>query len=617
MNHNDNNHSPEQLLAQGFADHAVAWALESGASADALRLLRRAAHEISLATSEGHVCIMLSDIAYPGTLDSAERRQLLLASGVVGTPDAPGAMPLILDDDDRVYLHRYFDYERRLAHRLIEARSNFEIADFDIGGAKSLLDTLFQSQSSAANPDWQKIAIALALQRRLTIISGGPGTGKTSTVVNLLACLLQQNPACRIALAAPTGKAAARMLDAIRERAIHLPSEMQSHLPTESFTIHRLLGVIPGEQKFRHHAGYPLAIDALVVDEASMLDIALAARLLEAVPTHARIILLGDKDQLSAVEAGAVFSELCADPSLSPECVSRLAALTGAPAESISPPVARIASRLNDCVVWFTKNYRFASDSGIGKLAAHINAGESTTCIEWLRAATDSSAGWIEDGNRIPAEKTMACAIGGYAEYLQTTNENIEDKNAVFKAFERFRILCAVREGPRGVDEINRQVSRHFRQSMHHSQKAGEQSEWYPGRPVIILRNDHVLKLFNGDIGIALPDISNDENQMMVYFPDSDGGFRAISPLRLPEHETAFAMTAHKSQGSEFDSILLLLPSTHSRVLSRELLYTAITRSRMQVTIASNEAVLRQAIESPANRRSGLIQRLQEADALR
>jgi exodeoxyribonuclease V alpha subunit len=297
--------------------------------------------------------------------------------------------------------------------------------------------------------------------------------------------------------------------------------------------------------------------------------------------------------------------------------VSRLAALTGAPAESISPPVARISSRLNDCVIWFTKNYRFASDSGIGRLAAHINAGESKTGIEWLRTATDPSVRWIEDGNRIPAEETMACATSGYTEYLQATKENIEDKNAVFKAFERFRILCAMREGPRGVDDINKQVSRHFRQSMNHVQIAGEQSDWYPGRPVIILRNDHVLKLFNGDIGISLPDTSNDENQMMVYFPDSDGGFRAISPLRLPEHETAFAMTAHKSQGSEFDSILLLLPSTHNRVVSRELLYTAITRSRKQVTIASNETVLRQAIESPANRRSGLIRRLQEADGLR
>lgn len=616
----DSYFSPEQYLAQGFVDHVVAWGIERNAPPDALDLLRRVAYQVSIATSDGHVCAMLSDIPPSRTnMDEASMYSLLLTSGVVGTPDAPGASPLIMDSDCRIYLHRYFDYEHRLAHRLIGSKSRIEITD--ASSMKLLLDALFRSKPSPTPPDWQKIAAALALQQRLTIISGGPGTGKTATVVKLLACLLTQNPDCRIALTAPTGKAAARMQEAIRLRATDFPSELQSRLPTESSTIHRLLGVTPDAGKFRHHADNQLAIDALIVDEASMLDVALAANLFDAVPHQARIILLGDKDQLSAVEAGAVFSELSADPSLSSLGINELSALTGIAAEHITPPAPRRPTELHDSVIWFSENYRFATNSGIGKLATHINKGESELTLDWLRSASDPAICWIEDGNKTPGAFMMERAQQGYAEYLQAVRSNMGDKQAVFEAFERFRILCAVREGARGVTEINRKVSKHFRQSLHHAEDRNEQSNWYPGRPVVVSRNDYVLQLFNGDIGIALPDESR---ELMVFFPDSQNGYRAIAPIRLPEHETAFAMTVHKSQGSEFDSILLLLPansssavsSAVSRIVSRELLYTAVTRSRSQATIAGSEAVLKQAIESPTQRRSGLIQRLQDASAL-
>ena len=216
----------------------------------------------------------------------------------------------------------------------------------------------------------------MALRNGLTVISGGPGTGKTTTVVNLLACLITQDPHSRIALAAPTGKAAARMTEAIRQRAEHLPEALREKLPTESFTIHRLLGANPGLGKFTHHAGNPLPIDALIVDEASMLDLALATRLLEAVPASARIILLGDKDQLSAVESGAVFAELCADPTLSEACRRDVADLCGYAPERIVPPAPVQPSALRDAAVWLTKNYRFGADSGIGRLAKYINEGQ-------------------------------------------------------------------------------------------------------------------------------------------------------------------------------------------------------------------------------------------------
>jgi hypothetical protein len=240
-------------------------------------------------------------------------------------------------------------------------------------------------------PDWQRVATALALRQRLTVISGGPGTGKTTTVVNLLACLIAQHPDCRIALAAPTGKAAARMTEAIRSRSAHLPPAIRDRLPADSFTIHRLLGVRP--DGFIHHAGNRLAIDALVVDEASMLDLALATQLLEAVPETARIILLGDKDQLSAVEAGAVFSDLSADPTLSDDCRNDIAQLCGIDEAQILPPAAIHASALRDTATWLSRNFRFAADSSIARLAADINGARPKQAIDSLKRGTDSSSG--------------------------------------------------------------------------------------------------------------------------------------------------------------------------------------------------------------------------------
>ncbi|MDP3085927.1 MAG: exodeoxyribonuclease V subunit alpha, partial [Rubrivivax sp.] len=528
--------------------------------------------------------------------------------GVVGTPQQRAAMPLILDDDDRLYLHRLFDFEQRLARRLVRAAATAP-APLD-ARAQALLTQLFAANAERLGgaADWQQLATALALRQRLTIISGGPGTGKTTAVVNLLACLLAQDPDCRIALAAPTGKAAARMTAALRQRASHLPAALRDRLPAESFTLHRLLGVTP--RGFVHHAGKRLPIDTLVVDEASMLDLALATRLLEAVPDSARIVLLGDKDQLAAVESGAVFAELGADPSLSAACRADLAAACQLAPQAVDAGAAgdgAAPSALQDSVVWLRQNFRFAADSGVGRLATAINQGRSAAALATL--ADSTALHWLDDSSAQPGAASAQAMAAGFAPYFDALRATPHDAAAVGAVFDRFRVLCALREGPRGVLAINQRLAELARSQL--APGSDPRSPWFAGRPVMVLRNDPVLGLFNGDIGITLADAGG---ELQVHFPAA-GAWRALPPARLPAHETAFALTVHKSQGSEFDAVLVLLPAQPSRVVSRELLYTAVTRARERLWLCAGAEVLGAAIAAPTRRHSGLLARLREAAA--
>jgi exodeoxyribonuclease V alpha subunit len=301
-----------------------------------------------------------------------------------------------------------------------------------------------------------------------------------------------------------------------------------------------------------------------------MLDLALATRLLEAVPPSARVVLLGDKDQLAAVESGAVFAEL---------------------------------SSLPDVSVWLTRNYRFAAESGIGRLAADINAGRADEAAAWLRGE-HADVAWHEAADAMPHVEA------GFAAYFGAVRRDPHDVNAIHEAFGRFRVLCAVRAGRQGVDEINASatgLAARVLAGLPGAFEAPARSPWYTGRPVMVTVNDYALKLFNGDIGIALPSA---QGEAMVWFPDGASGWRAIAPARMPPHETAFAMTVHKSQGSEFDDVLVVLPGHRSAVLARELLYTAVTRARKRVTLLATEEALRAAIEQKVERASGLLARL-------
>ena len=603
----------QAALAEGFADHVVRWAEQQGAASTTLGLLRSAAHAVSVATASGHACIHLDELASTaGSVDAL--RAALLASRVVAPAGAPGGAPLVLDRDARLYLHRYFDYERRIAKRLLRCRRPV-LDDAMERRLAARLDALFASNRDLLEGavDWQKLAAALAIVNAFTVISGGPGTGKTTTVVNLLACLLELEPDCRIAIAAPTGKAAARMQEAVRRRAADLPAHIRQRLSHESFTVHRLLGVTPGTTAFVHHAANPLPYDVVVVDEASMLDVALAAKLFDAVPPSARIVLLGDKDQLAAVESGAVFSELSADPSLGDAVVTQLARICAVAPEQIVTPAPGGPTVLRDTVVWLTGSFRFRADSGIGRLARLVNAGEAAGTLAWLRAADDPSVRWLEHDARMLDGESMRALVDGYAAYREALQRDARDANAVLDAFDRHRILCAQRESARGARAINDVLGRTLREAIEHTFPSAPHSPWYCGRPVMVLRNDYVLKLYNGDIGIALPD---DAGNLLVHFRDTGGSVRAIAPMRLPEHETAFASTVHKAQGSEFDDVALVLPARASRVVTRELLYTAVTRARRRVTLIGGSDVLQGAIESRTLRHSGLIARLREIGEL-
>nr|WP_145595508.1 exodeoxyribonuclease V subunit alpha [Yersinia aleksiciae] len=622
------------LLNQALGDHLLRpldLQFSRMIAGDNNPMLQLAAAILSAEAGAGHVCLPLSylqpDLLFGGR-QSALSQALWQAAGAPdesrwvqalnnspAVSDGSQPTPLILQNN-RLYLQRMWQYEgdvvRFIASDSTAAWVN-EPRDVNETLLRTTLDRLFGLAGTEV--DWQKVAAAVAATRRISVISGGPGTGKTTTVAKLLTALIQlsQGQRLRIQLAAPTGKAAARLTESLGNaiRQLVLTDDERKLFPDQASTLHRLLGAQPNSQRLRYHRGNPLNLDVLVVDEASMVDLPMMARLIAALPAKAQVIFLGDRDQLASVEAGAVLGDICrfAEWGYSELRAEQLARLTGCSLLGVIPigDVPTDAVNVRDSLCLLRKSYRFDEKSGIGQLALAVNAGKSNKALSVL-SSTYSDIECFSLADSDDYQVLLEDCAAGYQHYLQLATSGAHAVD-VLAAFDRYQLLCALRTGPFGVSGLNERIEQLLHRKRFIERASGPSGRWYVGRPVMIGLNDSALGLFNGDIGIALYD---SEGELRVHFQLPDGNIKSVQPSRLPSHETAYAMTVHKSQGSEFEHTALILPNTFMPVLTRELVYTAITRARQRLTLYCSHAVLSHAIRTPTQRRSGLVDRLNE-----
>jgi exodeoxyribonuclease V alpha subunit len=593
-----------------------------------------AASLLSELEGHGHSCLQLADLAdrpaallgwddeqwtplarHAGTLPRTARAWAQLLAGCEQVWDT-GAFnydqPLVLDGE-RLYLRRYWRDETLVARSVRERAAR--VRQVDTAQVRAWLDLLFAAPRASAGPDWQKLACAIAVRASVAIITGGPGTGKTYTVARLLALLFATAPQAqnqRIALAAPTGKAAARLKQSIDKALGELAGKVGDALPLRELTqrmgaartLHSLLGARPDTRAFAHHRGNPLDVDVLIVDEASMVHLEMMASLLDALPPTATLILLGDKDQLASVEAGAVLGDLCHDAQAGGYSAATLDYVAAASGEGLPPEFMGEGGVLAQQTVMLRHSRRFGGP--IGQLALAVNAGDAASAQGVLRAG-DASVRWVEQAQQ---QQLLQLAQSGYGAYLDVLNtgpggplntDHEQWVRQVLQRFESFRILCAVRDGEWGVSGLNEAVAARLVQAG--LLRAG--GEWYVGRPVMVTRNDYGTGVYNGDIGLTLLDPAR-AGALRVYFLEGDA-VRSVLATRLRNVETAFAMTVHKSQGSEFRHTVLALPREGGAVLTRELVYTGITRASEIFTLVTPvDAVLVEAIGRRTQRTSGL-----------
>ncbi|MCK5727426.1 MAG: exodeoxyribonuclease V subunit alpha [Thiotrichaceae bacterium] len=514
---------------------------------DFARLVR----SLSGALTAGHSCLPLQ----------AEDEDTLRESGLVSDD---GKLPMVMEYQ-RLYFQRYWHYEKRLSDQL---STMLDAVVSDQRAVKRILDRYFIATDEI---DWQREAALQVSQQNFTMITGGPGTGKTTTVLKILAMLQElAQGELSIALAAPTGKAAMRLQQSLIAgiQSLDCSLKIQASIPQEVSTIHRLLGVKRGSPYFKHRADNPLSADIVVIDEASMVDLALMSKLVDALKPATRLILLGDKDQLTSVESGAVLGDL-----------------------SLALP--KHGAELK-------KTWRFKQS--IKDLAIAINQQDSARAWQLITTEANTERALV---TRDLVELIMARRQSYFNTikslgYLDSP-PSLEQVVGLFDQLQLFQVLCSNRQGRLGVEGINRVV-----ESMLVQQGIASYKPWYSGKPVMITQNDPSNELYNGDMGICL----FIESQPMVYFQQANGEIKRLIPSRLPHYETAYALTIHKSQGSEFTEVLVILPEKDSPILVKELIYTAITRAKAVVRIASSEKIFKTAITRKVERHSGLVTRL-------
>lgn len=568
-----------------------------------------AAAAVSAELGKGHVCL---------DLDNTRQYAPYRDAGVLPAPDvlahrlhddpavvgAPGAYTPLIKDGSRIYLHRYHRCEGRIAGWIAAALAKKER---EVRLDCTRMQTLFpagdvdflQALAPDARPHLQYAACISACTGHVCVISGGPGTGKTWTLVRILHTLQRQRPGVRIALAAPTGKAASRI-----NESLHSDPAFDMQQVGEARTLHRLLGYRAYDRQFGHTRENPLAYDIVVIDEASMIDMVLMARCMDALEPDAVLILVGDKDQLASVEAGSVLADICAALG-----VNRFTSAFARHCNTcISTPLAHIPVTADrelsgvNRVIQLRRNYRFAHDSDIARVAALVSAGgpsqidealdimhrQEGTCV--FHEMADLPARFLETQG-MPAQ---------YTRFMQT-----HEPDDVLRCMHDFCILSPLQRGPFGVDAINQAMERLL--ARRYGLRIDE--EFYDHRPLLVTENDYTLELYNGDTGVLLTRSHRDA--AYAWFKGGDGTPRRISPVLLPAHtRTMYAMTVHKSQGSEFDRVVVVLPDRDTPVLTRELIYTAITRARRRVDVYGRHELLRTALGRSVSRSSGLAMRI-------
>ncbi len=560
---------------------------------------------LSKKLAEGSICVTLDKI---DTTDLEELPSFILDKFSDKIPQSkligkPGDYLPFIKEDNRLYLQRYYNYETQIVNRINDLvhqdTEKLKARNKELINHKTFIQQLF---SNSTNTDWQYIATINTLLNNLSIITGGPGTGKTTTVAKILSVLLNINPNTKIALAAPTGKAAARMAESLSNTSIDVATELKQQLKSITpLTIHRLLGAVKGSIYFKHNANNPINADVIVIDECSMIDAALFAKLLSAINDNTRIILLGDKDQLSSVEAGSLFGDICETVSnintFSSDRNKMIASISNTMLQN-EEAVQFKNNTLSDNIVQLKVSYRFNENSGIGKLSKAILNNNIDVIEEYLAHQKDKTV--MIDTEYI--ENILHRFLDGYVDYIRE-----EDTLKALQLLDNQRILCAVKEGDNGVHQMNVSAENYLSKKIKNFRK---DSIFYHNRPIIVTQNNYTLGLFNGDIGIIRKD-ENGKPLAWFYDNESPNKLKSIQPGIIQNMETVFAMTIHKSQGSEFDNVMVVLPANEdNKILSRELLYTGVTRAKSTVCIQSSKESLLTACSQRIQRSSGIIDRL-------
>ncbi len=581
------------------------------------KTLQPFAYWVSKKLSEGHICFDLNEIAneqenLPTYYKNAFINEITLTKESLVTTQNKPKQPFVLHNN-KLYLQRYFNYESQILVKILElGNCELEFVNERIEKLKTLnsfIKTLFASPYKTTETNWQLVATITGVLNNFTIITGGPGTGKTTTVAKILAILFATNPNLKVALAAPTGKAAARMAESLKAATssaiANIPQNIAAKFELlQPATIQRLLGFIPNSLYFKYNQNNPLNYDVVIIDEASMIDVALFAKLLNAIDRKTRLILLGDKNQLASVEAGSLFGDLCQAQQninlFNAHTATFINSFTTTNEEKIS--TQNIAENtlnhpLFKHIVELKFSHRFTNNQGIGQFSKAIIHNNTAQITDFILANADAQVAIDTQYNKTFLDNF----IQGYQEYI-----NESDTKIALQKFNKLRILCAIRESDQGLYALNKYVEKHLISK----NLIDNRTEFYNHRPIIITSNNYVLELFNGDIGLIRPD---KDGELKAWFEGENGEIKSVLPGLINQAETVYAMTIHKSQGSEFEQVLVVLPQQQNiAILTRELLYTGITRAKNKVFLQASEAVILQTAQAQVKRTSGIVQRFLE-----